>query len=584
MKYYTSINSWNLLESFVTESLSPFTFYKERNFGNNLSRFINTSNEKINFLILSTTDIGGEYTIEIDDSILDKDNIKPIKNLKTTFTYGKTIYYKVGFVKFRFASEDLLDALISESQILFEVKCIEKYKSSFFVKEVKEKKTSVTLQRLGETFSFERQTFINNDNKFNLIKGAIVGYACGELTTFGLEDQRLIIMIKDIKNSFAGLNTQIMVNDIDVLYPEKFTMKLQECKKLYFDILKEKTNNFDILTQLFCEIKSLVSLRVKELSEYKSDDWKLKYEKMISQKQDLENQIFQIEIDNDILSIKKELQQIKDQERLMGESQGKTRIYFKKGTPEYDNKLKLKEKLETFEETNDYYKSLLVKLDRLNQSIIDSTNGKSQYDNAISALFLRISDIINDLQKKVQIGKTLNEVNLVPINIAADGILILNDLTIEKSEIEFFNTLLKIIINRDTLEPISDFYILSLVERAANEYKFCETATTEKGQILIECLREFWKYKNNLTRSFNIPIDMPVLQSIMSFFLKPFGYDQIERFMMNKKYTKKKYAMMLWAACNGYAALPKTFTAILYQENVYYSEMDNLLQKAYDLL
>ena len=160
----------------------------------------------------------------------------------------------------------------------------------------------------------------------------------------------------------------------------------------------------------------------------------------------------------------------------------------------------------------------------------------------------------------------------------------MNDLTIEKSEIEFFNTLLKIIINRDTLEPISDFYILSLVERAANEYKFCETATTEKGQILIECLREFWKYKNNLTRSFNIPTDMPVLQSIMSFFLKPFGYDQIERFMMNKKYTKKKYAMMLWAACNGYAALPKTFTAILYQENVYYSEMDNLLQKAYDLL
>ena len=35
MKYYISINSWNLLESFVTESLSPFAFYGKRNFGNN---------------------------------------------------------------------------------------------------------------------------------------------------------------------------------------------------------------------------------------------------------------------------------------------------------------------------------------------------------------------------------------------------------------------------------------------------------------------------------------------------------------------------------------------------------------------
>lgn len=71
---------------------------------------------------------------------------------------------------------------------------------------------------------------------------------------------------------------------------------------------------------------------------------------------------------------------------------------------------------------------------------------------------------------------------------------------------------------------------------------------------------------------------MPVLQSIMSFFLKPFGFDQIERYMMNKKYTEKKYAMMLWAACNGYAALPKTFTSVLYQDKANYMDMDALLE------
>lgn len=70
---------------------------------------------------------------------------------------------------------------------------------------------------------------------------------------------------------------------------------------------------------------------------------------------------------------------------------------------------------------------------------------------------------------------------------------------------------------------------------------------------------------------------MPILQSVMSFFLKPFGFDQIERYMLNRKYTEKKYAMMLWAACNGYAALPKTFTAVLYQDQANFIDMDNLL-------
>ncbi|WP_251968784.1 hypothetical protein NEE14_001290 [Parabacteroides sp. AD58] len=298
MKYYISINSWNLLESFVTESLSPFAFYNKRNFGNNLSRYISNANDKINFLILSTRDNGEDYTIEIDESILDKTYIKPIKNLKTLFTYSNTIYYKVGQVAFRFASQSLLETFISESQILFEVKCIEKYQSNFFIKEVKGKKPSVILQRFGETFSFEQQEFIYKDNKFNLIKGAIVGYVRGELTTSGCEDQKLITMIKDIKNSFTGLNTQIMVNDIEVQNPETYIIKLRECKKLFYDIRKEKTNNFDILTQLFMEIKNLSSMRYAELIMYKSSDWNLTYDKLISQKQNLEFQICQIEIEN----------------------------------------------------------------------------------------------------------------------------------------------------------------------------------------------------------------------------------------------------------------------------------------------
>lgn len=584
MKYYICINSWNLLESFVTESLSPFAFYDNRNFGNNLSRHKSNTNEKTNFLVLSLIDNGGDYSIEIDDSILDIDDIKPVKNLKTMFTYNRTIYYKKGYVAFRFSNKSLLDAFIAESQILFEVKCIEKYKESFFVKEIKEKKASVTLQRIGEPFSFEQYDFIDKDNKFNLIKGAIVGYVRGELTASGLDDQRLISMIKDLKNSFTGLNTQIMVNSIEVPNPEVYIIKLRECKKMFCVTRKDKTNSFDILAQLFIEIRKLSSLRYSELSTFNSSDWTLTYEKLLFRKQELESQIYQVEIQNNITSIKEELRQIKEQERLIGKSQGKTRVYFRKGSPEYTRKCQLKELLKEFENNNGYYKSLFSERDYINRKLIDSTSGRTQYDNAISALFTRVSDIINDLLKKIDAGKTLNRADLTPLKCAVNHPIQLEDATVDAAEMEFFNILLSILTKRDTLDPISEAFILTLIEETVNKYKACISATTDKGRRLITCLRDYWKYKHNKIQVFIIPEDMPILQSIMAFFLKPFGFDQIERYMLNKKYTEKKYAMMLWGAYNGYAALPKTFTSILYEDESYYKDMDDLLQVIYNSL
>ena len=50
MFYYISTNSWNLLESFVSESISPFSFYQVRGYGNNLSRYLDGTNERANYL------------------------------------------------------------------------------------------------------------------------------------------------------------------------------------------------------------------------------------------------------------------------------------------------------------------------------------------------------------------------------------------------------------------------------------------------------------------------------------------------------------------------------------------------------
>ena len=190
----------------MTESLSPFAFYKNRNFGNNLSRYWDKSNEKTNFLILSTKDRGGDYVIKIDGTLLDSSCIFPIRKSRTLFIYSKTIFYKKGSVKFRFSSEDLRDSLMAESQILSEVKCVEKYSSDFFVEFVKQV-DSKEMSKGDNPFSFQQNEFIEQDNIYNKVKGAIVAYVRGVSSSVNGEIQTLTIKTTDLKNDFAGLNT-----------------------------------------------------------------------------------------------------------------------------------------------------------------------------------------------------------------------------------------------------------------------------------------------------------------------------------------------------------------------------------------
>lgn len=174
MFYYISTNSWNLLESFVSESISPFSFYQVRGYGNNLSRYLDGTNERANYLILSTKEINGDYVLKVNDEILDKSNIAPVKNSKTLFTYNKTIYYKKGAIAFLFSSRDLLESLVAESQILFEVKCIEKYKSEFIVKT--SNALPISTGKIANAISFQLQEYVAQDCIYDRLKGMIVAF------------------------------------------------------------------------------------------------------------------------------------------------------------------------------------------------------------------------------------------------------------------------------------------------------------------------------------------------------------------------------------------------------------------------
>lgn len=566
MQYYIEISSWNLLESFVTESISPFSFYSERNFGNNLSRYLSGEKERANYLILSTKDLGGNISLIIDDSLIESSCLSPIKGLKTAFTYPKTIYYKKGLVSFRFSTPELRDSLIAESQILLEVKCLDKYLSTFDVKSI-ESKNVKGITAFSNPISYEKGAYVNYDNKFNKIKGAIVGYARGQYTSSDEVSMLLQNNLRDIKNSFGGMNTQIMMSDV---FDENSDLseRIRNCKEIYFKTVGV-SNSFDVLLDQYKEVINLTKMRSEEKKQSYNNNQKK--ENLLKEKTYIEDRISRIEESFNIIEVRKELDSIKALEKANGERVGKSRLYFKKDTVEYERKRQLKSIIEEFENGNAEYIQYKNRLYQIDQELNDDSN---KFDNILSVIFTRISDILNDLIKNASSLTNGGIVDLSQVSISDSLHLLSNP---DDSETCYFNILLNCILNSTTAKQLSEHSVLLVLEESAKMFKSTPLSMVDSGKMILNTLREYWSYKNQRVDSFNIPKGMPVLQSIMSFFVKPLGFDQIERYMMIKKFSSKAYAFMLLGAWIGFADMPKTFTNVLYQNDDINSLIDNKL-------
>lgn len=574
MFYYISINSWNLLESFVSESISPFSFYQDRGYGNNLSRYIDGANERINYLILSTEKVKGDYVLKVDDVILDKSNIMPVKKSKTLFTYSKTIYYKKGHIAFLFSSNDLLESLVAESQILFEVKCVEKYRTEFVIN-TGEAKPLVT-NEIAEAISFQRQEYIAQDKVFDGLKGMIVAYTHAIAFAEDPVEQRLSCQLRDLKNSFLGLNTQIMISESAVLGEDEYMSRIKDAKVAYNEAIKVKTNLFDILMQQFSEIVKLAKARANELSKkHQVGNASRIVEGLMTKKEELESKLYNMEYRDGISDLLGELNSIKSQERDCGIKRGKTREYFKKGTWEYERKQYLKNRIKKYEENNYEYKSIKQNIGNIKQQIAGIEAGGSVYDTTLGALFVRVSDIMNELINKVKtLSKHGGKVDYSCLSLKNSAVGVEANASVEEK------AFLDIIVN-EALESeqrvLSDDVVLNLIVKSANKYKCLECANTERGKLILSSLREFWAYKHNQCSSFCIPDDLIVLRSLMAFFVKPFGFDQIDRYAQNKGIEYKEYGYMLRGALVGYSTFPKTFTDALYANNDIYIPMDECL-------
>lgn len=580
MLYYININSWNLLESFVSESISPFSFYQNRGYGNNLSRYMDETNERTNYLILSTKEIKGDYVLKVSDDILDKSNLVPVKKCKTLYTYNKTIYYKKEAVAFLFSSRELLESLVAESQILFEVKCIDKYKSDFIVAASKALPLSTDI--IENAISFQLHEYIKQDSIYDRLKGMIVAYTRAIAFAKNPKEQSLMCMLRDLKNSFAGLNTQVMVSETAVLNESKYISLIQTAKEAYKDTVNTRTNLFDILTQRFAEIVKLAKARAEEISRNKPVCSASIRARLMDQKDVLENKLYSLESKDGISDLIEELNSIKKQERDNGIKLNKKREYFKKGSWEYERKNYLKQEIKKYEDENYEFKSIKQQIADIRQRLSNIESGSYTYDTTLGDLFVRVSDIMNELISKAKTsGETNGNIDYSCFSLNNLAISI----NVQTSDEE--KVFLDVIMNEalmGKLRVLSDEGVLSLIVESANKYKCLECSNTEKGKQILGTLREFWAYKHNQCSSFSIPDNLVVLKSLMAFFIKPFGFDQIDRYAQNRGIECKEFGYMLRGAIIGYAAFPKTFTDVLYANADIYIPMDEYLTVIHKLV
>lgn len=569
------------METFTTESLSPHIFYLKRAFGNDLTRYISKDGELFNNLVLYKEEPLSQFAIELDDSLFDKSLLAEYKK-GDTFLYPKTVYYQKGKVRFRFKNQDSIKAFIAESKIIFEVKTIDKYSNDFFIETDTPKKAPSISG--NDSFPFDINEYILVDNLFNSVKGGIVSYLCGLKTSTSLENQSLILSLTSLKNMIAGLNTIVMMGEENVIDYSQYKMSLLKTKNEFLrSPFKNKINLFEVLKHILDEIISLSTLRLEKVAEQKSPSYKFEIERLKKKKAEYEDLLYKLE-DSNIGKIKEELNRIKEQEAKMGELEGKKRKFFPKGSHEYERKKELKAQINKYKEENSEYKTVYRKYKSIEASLSYSVVGVTQYDATIASLFNRFSDNINDILKllKLSLAKNRKETDLFP------NLLVLkNDIKIEiedvsLEEIVLYNIIFHLIVfnSNEKHNVISDSKIVELVERAGKEFGENKISNSEVGNQILNTLRTFWMYKKQKADSFDIPTDLPLLQAIMSFFIKPRGFDQIDRFMLNRGYQLKKYAYMLWGAIVGYASIPKTLTNII-NDNIKEDLLDSYLSSIY---
>ena len=591
--YWIPIKLWNLNEVFTTESLSPISFYKEREFGNPIS--INSDKiEDENNLILFSGQVKSDVLIKVSSSLLHKSSLKEINgNCKTgvkSFEYSKTIYLKKDLIQVCFCSQGVLDGFLNNTLMLLEVKTVNKYKSNFIVQEgINRIQQKTVYQAMLYSERDEIQPFF--DKAVNQIKGLVYGYVIGLIGVVDETEQSLISSLTKLKNLITSTHTDIVLSES---YTDRWVVSIRkiinDCADAYFSNFRQKTDVFEMLILRLKEIDKLNKMRCDELIKQKGLDFKHNYNNKSKRLELLKNDLIGFECDCNVIHLREELNQIKKEEKARGEAKGKSREYYKKGSVEFTRKQELKDRINKFN-NNVQYSELRDKIKRLENDLREYQFGFTNFDSSISEQFSRIEEYLHGIIKqtlnhflmikkkdnkypeilfKVDVEKLTqsyqrNKIGYVSFSI---GFPKSSFSFLKESELDLVNIILNSILchPQGRLGNYSEKTVLDILISIGKELP--------DDVVAKQTLRDYYKFRKGESVDYMFP-DNNVLASLLIFIMKLNGPDQITKMLIKRNIHHKELALMFYGAFVGFANMPKTFTNVIF---------DSGNQKLFDLI
>jgi hypothetical protein len=596
--FWLPIDLWNLNELFTTESISPISFYRERNFGNPVNRNQGLI-EDTNNLILFDGAVQNPILLKVSTNLLDTNFLTEIKATKKynlrSYEYSKTIYLQKGHFNVYFNSDELLNEFLNNTFMLLEVKTTSKYKNELCILETTpDKKAFYQAKLISEKSSL--QPFF--DRALNQIKGLIYGYLIGSIGTLAENEQNLISDLSKMKNTIGSVHTDIVLSEqYSVFWLINIRKQIKDCQKSYFENFGKQSDVLDTLLLRLEEINNLNKMRCDELLKQKSPTYKLDYEKEQNVLESIKQKLYQYEEKYEITFLREQLVQIKQEEKHRGELKGKAREYFKIGTEEYDRKQELKNLISVFEENEDY-QILKRDVNLYEERLRNFQFGLTQFDTSITEQFSRISEYLHEITKNTtnyflsrnnksnNFPDTSFEISLSRLidsyfnktnNYNDFSIVFPKALSNNLNESEL--VLLSVSVNAILSKPqgrlgnFSEQNILDIIKDIGEHLPENSNKQT---------LRDYYKYRIGKNDSFNFP-ENSVMANIIIFLMKLNGHDQINKMLIAKNIHNRQVSFLLYGAYLGFANLPKTFTNVVFDSDnsELFNYIDNHLFKNY---
>ena len=581
--FWIPMNVWNLNELFTTESISPISFYEERNFGNPLNR--NQIIEDENNLVLFNSPVQSDILLKLSSEMLTKISLSKISKTKKDslerFQYTKTIYLKKGLFKVYFRSQETFSVFLNSAFMLMEVKTVNKYKDDFIVDAEIFRNNKIPIHQYNTLIEKDKLQ-PSFDKAFNQIKGLIYGYIIGLIGTLSEKEQDLVSDLVKLINSIAGIHTDIVLTKIySNSWLGNVKNQIMECKINYNTNLNKPTDIFDMILLRLDEIDNLNKMRCNDLAIQKNPQYRIEFEKGQEKLEQLQRELYNFDKNSEVTSWREELDIIKNEEVKNGKVKGKSREYFSKGTPQYNRKIKLKKLISNYENIPEYQK-IISELNQIKKSVREYRFGYTQYDTSISEQFSRISEYLNEILKKTTtffLNRNNTMDNFPDIRFEFD---------IKKLATYYFNERK---VYTDFITKFPKILVGNLIENDINIIKTSLNAIllqpqgrlgnySEKiildiikiiGKQLVDesykqILRNYYNYRIGKIDNFIFP-ENNTLNNLLVFLFKFNDHEQINKMIVKKNIQNKQIAFMLYGAYVGFANMPKTFTNIIFNSN-----------------